>query len=459
MRVLVLLRLAALGSLALTLSACGGAEKNAAGAKVFADAGCGGCHTLAAANTEGKVGPDLDQARPDAARVIAQVTNGGGTMPAFGDRLSEQQIRDVAEFVAESANTTTDAGSVAANYRPDGTTLADCTGDFGCYEQAFANIAYRQGPKAALALLERKIRSPGPIDADCHRITHAIGSGALAHFDGDSGAAFAAGGVTCASGYYHGIIERSLLGKPTEAIGPLTQSLCASQSIRRTEFIHFQCVHGLGHGLMIYTGYGLPRSLDYCDELETEWERESCRGGVFMENSQSSYGVRSRWLSDDDLIYPCNAVVQRAKYQCYLIQLARIGPALGFDWRRIAATCRESEQEFVVVCFQSIGREASGFTRHDSARILGICRFAGDMEDECIYGAARDITYNDAGPKRAKLFCNDAPTRYRAYCWQGIGTILGSLNTYREQRKAACRRATRGGQSAYYGDCIRGANV
>ena len=79
--------------------------------------------------------------------------------------------------------------------------------------------------------------------------------------------------------------------------------------------------------------------------------------------SQSSYGVRSKWLKDDDLIYPCNAVVQRAKYQCYLIQLARIGPALGFDWQRIAATCRESEPEFVVVCFQSIGREASGFTR------------------------------------------------------------------------------------------------
>ena len=282
-----------------------------------------------------------------------------------------------------------------------------------------------------------KIRSPGAIQADCHRITHAIGSGALAHFDGDTGAAFAAGGVTCASGYYHGIIERSLLGRPTEAIGPLTQSLCASPTIRHTDFIHFQCVHGLGHGLMIYTGYGLPRSLDYCDELETESERESCRGGVFMENSQSSYGVRSKWLKDDDLIYPCNAVVQRAKYECYLIQLARIGPALGFDWQRIAATCRESEPEFVVVCFQSIGREASGATQHSAAGILEICRFGGDMEDECIYGAARDLTYNDAGPKRAKLFCNSAPRRHRGYCWEGIGTLIG--NFYPEENPEARR--------------------
>ena len=448
-------RLAALATLVLILSACGGDEKTAAGAKVFADSGCGGCHTFAAANSKGKVGPDLDQARPDAALVTAQVTNGGGTMPAFGDRLSDQQIRDVAAFVADSGSGTKAPGSVAANYEPDGTTVADCTGDFGCYEQAFANIAYRQGPKAALALLERKIRSPGPIDSDCHRITHAIGSGALAHFDGDPGAAFAAGGVTCASGYYHGIIERSLLGKPVEAIGPLTQSLCAAQSIRRTDFIHFQCVHGLGHGLMIYTGYGLPKSLDYCDQLETEWERESCRGGVFMENSQSSYGVRSKWLSDDDLIYPCNAVVERAKYQCYLIQLARIGPALGFNWRKIAATCRQSEEEFVVVCFQSIGREASGFTRHDSAQILDICHFAGDMEDECIYGAARDLTYNDAGTKRAKPFCNSAPRRHRGYCWEGIGTLIGSFYRDESPKRAACHSATK----TYYLDCIKGANV
>ena len=141
--------------------------------------------------------------------------------------------------------------------------------------------------------------------------------------------------MLCASGYYHGILERSLLGKPAEAIAPIAQRICSDPDIRRTDFIHFQCVHGLGHGLMIYTGYDLPRSLDHCEPLETEWERESCRGGVFMENSQSSYGVRSRWLKDDDLLYPCDWVAEKHKYQCYLIQLARIGPALGFDWAKV----------------------------------------------------------------------------------------------------------------------------
>ncbi len=75
----------------------------AAGAKVFASAGCGSCHTLAAAKSSGQVGPNLDDAKPSYDVVVAKVTDGGGGMPAFGGQLSEQQIRDVAAFVATRA--------------------------------------------------------------------------------------------------------------------------------------------------------------------------------------------------------------------------------------------------------------------------------------------------------------------------------------------------------------------
>jgi mono/diheme cytochrome c family protein len=75
----------------------------AAGKAVFASAGCGGCHTLADAGTSGTVGPNLDGAKPPFDKVVVQVTNGGGAMPPFKDRLSEQQIRDVAAYVSQAA--------------------------------------------------------------------------------------------------------------------------------------------------------------------------------------------------------------------------------------------------------------------------------------------------------------------------------------------------------------------
>ena len=71
------------------------------GKTVFASAGCGGCHTFSAAGSTGTVGPNLDDASVDVDAAVQQVKNGGGGMPAFGDRLSDQEIADVAAFVTQ----------------------------------------------------------------------------------------------------------------------------------------------------------------------------------------------------------------------------------------------------------------------------------------------------------------------------------------------------------------------
>ena len=65
----------------------------AAGKTVFASAGCGGCHTLADAGTNGSIGPNLDDAQPDYALVVERVTNGQGAMPSFKGQLTETQIQ------------------------------------------------------------------------------------------------------------------------------------------------------------------------------------------------------------------------------------------------------------------------------------------------------------------------------------------------------------------------------
>jgi mono/diheme cytochrome c family protein len=101
--------------LALMATACGGdgngddngsatgTQTDSPGAQVFAEADCGNCHTLEAAGSTGTIGPNLDEARPSADEVETQVREGGGGMPSFEDRLDDQEIEDVAEFVATSA--------------------------------------------------------------------------------------------------------------------------------------------------------------------------------------------------------------------------------------------------------------------------------------------------------------------------------------------------------------------
>ena len=59
--------------------------------------------SASAANSSGQVGPNLDDAKPGYDTVLQKVANGGGGMPSFGGQLSQQQIRDVAAFVAARA--------------------------------------------------------------------------------------------------------------------------------------------------------------------------------------------------------------------------------------------------------------------------------------------------------------------------------------------------------------------
>ena len=78
----------------------GGGE--AGGEAIFASS-CASCHTLAAAGSNGTIGPNLDEAKPARELAIDRVTNGKGAMPSFKGQLSEEQIQAVATFVAEQA--------------------------------------------------------------------------------------------------------------------------------------------------------------------------------------------------------------------------------------------------------------------------------------------------------------------------------------------------------------------
>lgn len=94
---------ASIAGTAASAQAAGGRIEATEGKAIFAAAGCGSCHALADAGTSGTIGPNLDQSKPRVQLAIDRVTNGSGAMPSFRDRLTEEQIRAVAEYVSEAA--------------------------------------------------------------------------------------------------------------------------------------------------------------------------------------------------------------------------------------------------------------------------------------------------------------------------------------------------------------------
>ena len=442
------------------LGGCGGggdgnSESSNPGAAVFADAGCGGCHTLKAAGSSGSLGPNLDDADPSFDEVVAKVKSGGGAMPSFEGKLSEQEIRQVASFVSgEEAGSATEGVAAIKPFKPNTQRLEGCL-DADCRRQAFGNVAFREGPKPALQLFQEKL-SEDAVEADCHRIAHTIGAASLQHHKGDVGKALAEGNAICASGYYHGLLEWKLAGVPKGEVASLARTVCDQTKSTASSFVYYQCVHGLGHGLMLYTLYELPGALDLCHKLATDFDRVSCSGGVFMENQQSSYGITSKWLKKDDLIYPCQIVEPADKTYCYLLVTSQILPRVGWDWGKTADWCRKSEEGFEHLCFQSYGRDASGSSRQDPAKTRDLCSHAGSGEQECIFGAVRDILNTDPSDLGAARFCKLSKLAHRAHCAYGIGSIVAVKHSDAAAKRADCRRFLPG---RYFADCLRGANA
>src|SRR3954451_5284722 len=353
------------------LAGCGGGGKpsSSRGAKVFASAGCGGCHTLSAAKSNGQTGPNLDQSKPSYDSVVRQVSNGGGGMPSFSGRLDTGQIRAVASFVAAS---TKNNSSALTAFHPSHAKLSDCRGDYACYKQAFGNVAYYDGPETALSRLATYMKTNQEVNSGCHQIAHSIGHAGYAHYHDNAAQALAHGSKNCWAGYYHGVVERAFSGVPRSNVASIARGLCTGKEITKTYFLLYQCVHGLGHGLMIYSLNDLPYSLRVCDHLATAWDRTSCTGGVFMQNFLPGPMelAPTKWLSRKDLLYPCDNIKDRDKLYCYLMVTSRILPVVRYDFRKAAAWCRKAETGWVATCFQSFGRDASGYSVQKPVKIV-----------------------------------------------------------------------------------------
>jgi hypothetical protein len=278
------------------------------------------------------------------------------------------------------------------------------------------------------------------------------------------------------SGCYHGILQRYFDAR----MGlPLAQSVlvapCDGLRGTREQFRIFDCLHGTGHGLMMYHRYDVNASLADCDRLRGDWDQRSCYSGVFMEHNM---GARMQVFGDgkfgmhrhsmpaasvvlfkpDDLQYPCDSTPQRYRRECYELQTDLILPAVKQDYSKASAVCdRAGDPGLVAECYVGLGRNASGASAFQFAGIRKRCERASAFgRAYCYQGAVRHLAYAPSELPRGVAFCKSLPVgQDRVRCWDGVGFQVAGFFADLPARQRACQSDVPSDVAA----CVEGAGA
>lgn len=312
------------------------------------------------------------------------------------------------------------AGLAYKTFPPQGTSAKDsastvrdpCVSDvrYVCYSKYFQAETKAKTAVTALKDLESLAKTNNFVLTQCHQLTHSIGHAAYKKY-GTLGKAFTQGNAYCTSGYYHGVTESAVGSMSKAELEGQLSTVCSEVAAKvRYSLDHFNCAHGLGHGLLGVEGDNLFVALTTCDRLSDPWERSSCYGGVFMENIMIPLreGGTSEYLKADQPMYPCTAVDTKYKDQCYGMQTSYALQVNSYDFSKVASLCQNlTDVDFVGKCYQSLGRDVSGSTNAEIHATKAKCAVALDTEGEknCMIGAVKDIAYHDHSDVNAQAYC------------------------------------------------------
>jgi len=289
-------------------------------------------------------------------------------------------------------------------------------------------------------------KSQGGSIFDCHQEAHHIGR---AEYAVEKEKAFGSCDASCHSGCYHGAMETFLNEKGTANLAENIGEICESFA---TNFGIFECLHGVGHGILAFVNYDMPFAIDECNKLEDSFAQTSCYGGVFMENIITGQGLGAvkdhdtKWLNQTDPYFPCNGIDQdfALQYQCYQMQTSWMLTLSGYDFAHVATECLQvPRKDMTAICFKSLGRDAAGYTLRDPARILELCNYApkeNGYYEECLSGGLNVIIdfWGPALEHQATELCRLTKDMYKKTCYTILANRLPNLFSDIEKQTRIC---------------------
>ncbi len=363
-----------------------------------------------------------------------------------------------------------------------------------CFEAALLDLTRRGQVRFAMSTLDLLGKQDSKIRKFGHDYSHVIGINAWAPGK-NIGFTYLQCTELFQSGCYHGVIQAVFAYSGTDSAS--VAALCSeTPGINESAWLRFQCVHGIGHGLLQTYTMNLPRALHGCDMLSNSWDSESCYGGAFMEfivggRGQSHHvaarpdsagagdemdhskmdhgdgGPAAAVAADTfppfkvrdpaDLLYPCSVLGDRYQRACYQMQAGLIVERTGLDFAKVAQVCEGAPQRMRHVCYQGIGTYVSGVTARDPAEAIRLCSQGSvRYRSWCFVGVVKNFVDVTAKAEDGIDFCKRlGPVDIATSCYVAVGEQAGVLHRAMDRREALCATA----ELAYVPACRYGAGL
>ncbi len=279
----------------------------------------------------------------------------------------------------------------------------------------FKQIVIEKNVKTAIDTLKKETEIDVQVLAICHDILHQIGHTSFHKYKNLTQVLLFQDDF-CNSGYLHGVFEEYFTSS-NDAIKELPK-VCEKTFSRK--FDHWQCYHGMGHGLMYFTGGDLDKSLVLCkDMLNTEENKNYCYNGVYMEifNTQ----ILAKEINFVDKNDPSLICFNRNidKESCYFYLPTYFNQTLNITYINIFEKCNELvESKYKKICISGVGSEALKRNSDKVKEVFNLCRQASGYFNEiaCVYGMVGISLNQNASIEAAQKLCKEAPIIYRFSC-------------------------------------------
>lgn len=276
--------------------------------------------------------------------------------------------------------------------------------------EALEKFAQRVGISETYELL--KIKFPNN-DPQAHDFAHVVG---IAAYNKEGMAGISKCDTSYNYGCMHGFMEAFLAENGIDQISEV-ENACISLGTLHAP----SCLHGIGHGVMIDSGYVLQEALEDCHRLQAS-SQLYCFDGVFMERIvQSMQAPEKKFkVTQETLDYPCNEIAYTYRSQCWRNQATVWVQFYSGESRNAGQRCLMIEPEFRPICVESVGLNIAMTGPKDEDYVARSCAFIGQnvVADECVVGVMKELMFENKSVALAGNLCKYTSVSARAACQQ-----------------------------------------